>query len=307
MFHLTIMYKSLKRSGCELSKRQKRRIFARAINKSVCPYDKNMSDPFKNTKIVKHNVDKITLNLDNGVEKILSEPSTNYQCSNETIEDGDIKNSLEKEICINGSQRPTIFSEDLRAWAINNFINHNHLNQLLVILRKHCKNFNLPSDSRTLLETPRDAGTKIIEVKPGNYYHFGLKSGCIRSIKKYFGEKTCPSTIKCQVNIDGLPLTKSSSNQLWPIMASIDTNFYTEPFVIAIYEGNKKPENVSNFLKSFVEEIQEIRSGNIMLFGKCITIEISNFVCDIPAKSYITGMIHYIKMYLNYLSIIFIS
>lgn len=52
-------------------------------------------------------------------------------------------------------------------------------------------------------------------LKPGTYHHFGLASG----IKKYAPENLVE--LKIAVGIDGLPLSKSSGNQFWPILAYI--------------------------------------------------------------------------------------
>lgn len=44
------------------------------------------------------------------------------------------------------------------------------------------------------------------------------------------------------INVDGLPLSKSSGSQFWPIMASIEEiDIYTEPFLIGVYHGMSKP------------------------------------------------------------------
>ena len=38
-----------------------------------------------------------------------------------------------------------------------------------------------------------------------------------------------------QFNIDGLPLYKSSSGQIWPILATIENLTYNKPFTVALF------------------------------------------------------------------------
>lgn len=64
--------------------------------------------------------------------------------------------------------------------------------------------------------------------------------------------KMIPDTIELQINIDGLPISRSSSGQFWPILAKINTQ-NSKPFVIGTYYGHKKPDNYV-FLKEFIDE-----------------------------------------------------
>lgn len=69
--------------------------------------------------------------------------------------------------------------------------------------------------------------------------------------------------IKLICNIDGVPLTKSSRAQFWPILGKMNFKGYKiTPFVITLYYGNGKPEDFGLFLKEFVSEINmSIRDG----------------------------------------------
>lgn len=60
-----------------------------------------------------------------------------------------------------------------------------------------------------------------------------------------------------QINIDGLPLSKSSKNQLWPILGKIvgPQNQFIEPFLIGAFHGNSKPSSVAQFhLQSIIKD-----------------------------------------------------
>ena len=49
----------------------------------------------------------------------------------------------------------------------------------------------------------------------------------------------CLIVMNLKINIDDVPLFKSSSCQLWPILCSFD-DFH--PFVVALFTGEAKPE-----------------------------------------------------------------
>lgn len=54
----------------------------------------------------------------------------------------------------------------------------------------------------------------------GGYYYFGLLSGITKTVSlhpNHFEEK---NLVKLSINIDGVPLFKSSSVQFWPILCS---------------------------------------------------------------------------------------
>jgi len=112
-----------------------------------------------------------------------------------------------------------IHSQDIRSflgsWAIQFNVPHNAINALLKGLKNHsCFNY-LPKDSRTLLSTPKQISNQIRCVHPGSYYHFGLTAGILRYAYPNSEE------IKLAIGIDGLPISKSSGGQFWPIMVYI--------------------------------------------------------------------------------------
>lgn len=75
-----------------------------------------------------------------------------------------------------------------------------------------------------------------------------------------------PREVKININIDGLPLSKSSGSQFWPILASIDINdLYTEPFAVGVFHGMSKPNNVNDFLRPFVNKVQIVLREGVLL------------------------------------------
>ncbi|XP_029156842.1 uncharacterized protein LOC114929464 isoform X1 [Nylanderia fulva] len=198
---------------------------------------------------------------------------------------GTDNNSSHSSISSDEFSNKTDIINDIRLWAIENHVSHSATSSLLKILVKY--GHNLPLDARTLFQTPKQVD--IIEMTPGKYYHAGLSDSLRKSIRKHYCQSNLPSQININVNIDGLPLTKSSGSQFWPILGSIVADFYTEPFIIGVYHGFQKPKCCNTFLKYFKDDCLEIFRTGIVQYGKKITVKLNAFICDAPAKSFIKG------------------
>lgn len=92
-------------------------------------------------------------------------------------------------------------------------------------------------------------------------------------------------TIELLINIDGLPLTKSSNNSLWPILCS-DTCI-KKVYLIGAYQGNEKLNDSNLFLSKFVEEIIPIIKNKLYINNKTFNVRIHALICDAPAKSFV--------------------
>lgn len=174
-------------------------------------------------------------------------------------------------------------SDALTVWAINHKITHTALTDLLKTLNPFFNNC-LPLDARTLLNTPQKYTIK--DVKPGSYFHFGLENCLKRLISHCSTSELLNSTcLEVMINIDGLPLSKSSSSQFYPILCSLVMN---ETFVdmIGIYHGYEKPQDPNCFLADFITEAIQL-TQNGFFFNKHFSFKIKGFICDVPAKSFI--------------------
>lgn len=138
------------------------------------------------------------------------------------------------------------------------------LTKLLKILRRHGHEDTLPADARTLLGTPKESTKGIESINGGEYVHFGVEKGIIRSMKRYV--KVCPGI---KVNCDGLSLTKSSNSTFWPISIMLDIPEKVEPFLVGVHHGRGKPEDTNAFLQPFVEEMKVLKENGIIQNKKC--------------------------------------
>lgn len=70
------------------------------------------------------------------------------------------------------------------------------------------------------MKTPKNH--EIVENSGGSYIHLGLRNMLIPYLIKQNAQLYIPSRIlNIGINIDGLPIAKSSKSQLWPILISI--------------------------------------------------------------------------------------
>ncbi|XP_035712542.1 uncharacterized protein LOC110856045 isoform X2 [Folsomia candida] len=176
------------------------------------------------------------------------------------------------------------FEENFKKWCIVNKISLSAVSELLKILKVHTCFSSLPNDARTLLKTPRKA--KIFNVDPGQYCHFGIKdqlSQLIESHRVSIGNK-----ITLQFNIDGIPISKSSGKQFWPILSyAVELD---KIFEVGIYCGNEKPKDSLDFLNYFVQELSELCDNGLQIKNNNFDIVIDSFICDAPARAFILNI-----------------
>lgn len=63
---------------------------------------------------------------------------------------------------------------------------------------------------------------------------------------------------------------------------------YTEPFVVGIYHGLCKSNDVNEYLRPFIEETSMLLQNGLTISGQSCKILINAVLCDAPAKSFIT-------------------
>uniref|UniRef100_A0AAR5QHJ7 Uncharacterized protein n=1 Tax=Dendroctonus ponderosae TaxID=77166 RepID=A0AAR5QHJ7_DENPD len=104
---------------------------------------------------------------------------------------------------------------------------------------------SLPNDSR-LLETPRKIELKHIE--PGKYFHIGIKHGLDVLLSHALHNESLLKNNKVEVlvNVDGLPISDSSSSQLYPILLALFPHNGCITLV-GLYHGYEKPKAANEF------------------------------------------------------------
>lgn len=170
----------------------------------------------------------------------------------------------------------------LKTWAVSNQIKTKPINEILGFFRENGFS-NLPSDYRCLLGTPKRRN--IIDMAPGKYVHFGFKAGISNILSALCEENvTIPEEVILDINIDGVPLRKSSNSLFWVIMARIKNIKESNVFVAGIYHGYKKPNCFNEFLRPMVDELKELLN-RFQFRDRGIIVRIRSIICDAPAKA----------------------
>lgn len=171
---------------------------------------------------------------------------------------------------------------------IANNVTRTVANSLLKLLKKHLPHYNLPGDARALLKTPRCVRDRAIG--GGRYHHFGLERSLRHACQgKEFLEDVNVNELSLQVNIDGLPIFKSSSNTFWPILVRVYSSeeVSTDPFAVGIFFGESKPTDVNEFLEDFCDDYLKLKETGIEIQNRHFAVSISCFICDAPARAYV--------------------
>ncbi|KAJ8951700.1 hypothetical protein NQ314_007649 [Rhamnusium bicolor] len=201
------------------------------------------------------------------------------------------ENSIVLPVGSNNLSETLNLSEKLTSWAVKENISQSSLNKLLEILKSEndILSFkNLPKDSRTLLHTPVGK-VEVVKLGSGLFYYFGI----LNSINKLITKSNCKLSdnayFELAVNVDGLPISNSTSSCFWPILAQIKSidELKDDVIVVALFFGTSKPENSNEFLKEFVKESVLLVNNGILVHNKFYKFKISMLICDVPAKSFL--------------------
>ena len=299
-------------------KQQKRRIHALLQNDSLLCLTNNISssNPTRSSCVsptvcapndvfndVCHEIGHFCNNIEqNNVEDlnaVVNERSTALIDKNVELEvqgQSSFSSSLSSfNVEVNQTQSTVTGPTDLRAflahWAIKHKVPQSVTNDLLRGLQKF-GHPELPSDSRILCNTPNKINIQVLA--GGTYAHYGLERALTEQLPYVLLQCTSDVrisvTLQINVNIDGLPISKSSKSQLWPILGQIigTQNQYLEPFLIGAFHGNSKPSSVVQFLEAFITEYTKLNSEGFMYNNRRYFVKLNAVLADTPARNFIT-------------------
>lgn len=214
-----------------------------------------------------------------GVTSGFDLPSISVADRNEESESFDEDSHIdEREYPANGD-----LAGCLKDWATNFGVSLIALSALLSILKVHHP--SLPKDARTLLKT--QTCISVASLGSGSFYYFGIKKMFSQIFDKVKSVQN-HHNFRLQLNIDGLPLFKSSGIQFWPILGMLQ-GYSKNPVVIALFCGNSKPQSLSEYLKDLICELKSLSAG-FVVNGKTFFLTVSSVICDAPARAFIKGI-----------------
>jgi hypothetical protein len=206
----------------------------------------------------------------------------------------------DENLCLNlvvNEQEPYVidnFKTNFVQWAIKHNITHSALKELLPHIQQLRPDLNIPLDPRTLLSTPRQVDKTILG--DGEYCHFGLEYQIRERISDKSRACKLPNVpwipkeqniITITLGIDGVPVSRSSNNQFWPILGVVDQATDNSPFVIGLFYGETKPNPCSLFLKQTISELKHLEELGIDIRGKLYKVRLRCVIADAPARSYL--------------------
>lgn len=202
------------------SKRKRNGAIKRKLSRRYEETQESSFDQGRRDNINNDSVQIIPANPSTSSSFVTQSPQELYTSSSTDDENQGELNQLEKTLH---------FKEKIKKWAVEHNITQVALKELTKIINEKIPNA-LPSDPRTLLKTARHINLK--KIGEGEYWHQSL----IHSLQTILDSmELVPSTINLNINIDGLPIFKSSKKEFWPILCNIHDNKLNEPFIIGIY------------------------------------------------------------------------
>lgn len=172
--------------------------------------------------------------------------------------------------------------EGLAEWASKFLIKQNAVDSLLMLLKQN-GHPNLPASARTLLKTTRDIA---IQTKSGmEYVYFPVASELLKQFKKYppaIVDKT--DSLEISLNVDGLPLFKSSNKSLWPVLCAIVNVQPVTVFPVVLTYGACKPGNLE-FLEDLTRDLGNVLQHGLQDGDKTLPVSLRCVVCDAPARA----------------------
>lgn len=185
------------------------------------------------------------------------------------------------------SESSSISDEDesiddvLRKWYLENNVPLTALTNLLKSLNKYHP--TLPKTAETLLKTKRNF--EIQSMGSGKFHHFGLENNILNILKSDTFDISS-LTISLNLNVDGLPLYRSSRTQFWPILCYLEEDSLKKPFIISLYCGSSKPP-IEDFLSYFISDLKILLRDGVNFGNKTFRVSVRAFSCDAPARAFV--------------------
>lgn len=226
--------------------------------------------------------------IENVRERIVPASVSHISKQSELLAEGCAFSSIQHSCNIRSAGLSQVLRNDLRKWAIDCNIPHSHINKLLNnVLKKNFSDLKLPADARTLLKTTRKHS--IIKKNQSKHFnYFGIQQSLIFLLQKHNFEITSNDKIELAINIDGVPLSKSTDSVFWPLLGSVTSisSLNAEILLLGLYHGRQKPEHPDILLQDFVKECQTL-NGKICIQGVYVPFSVRMMICDMPAKSFV--------------------
>ena len=178
------------------------------------------------------------------------------------------------------------FREGLADWTNKYSIKQNALDGLLGLLKAN-GHPDLPGCARTLLQTSRNIP---IQQKSGmEYVYFPFSEQLLRHFMRHPVDTICRTdSLEISLNVDGLPLFKSSGENVWPVFYAIVNIKPIVVFPVVLTCGDSKPNDLE-FLEELINDLNDVLKNGIQDGERVLSVIIRCVVCDAPARALVKG------------------
>ncbi len=177
--------------------------------------------------------------------------------------------------------KPKSLTEELLVFMLLFNVSHSAMQYLLKLLLKH--NVDVPPSVYLLRKTLVPDSIMKFDINGGKVAYLSIHDNIIYILKNKL-VSIASNYLSINVNVDGLPLFRSSNINLWPILMTV--NDMLTPVPIAVYCGVGKP-NLNEFVQKFCEELSSLLLNGVSYSGTCVYIKRVVFICDTPARCFL--------------------
>lgn len=262
---------------------------------SFQPVEETTSSPPISPDVLEH------LDFDGGVQ-LFNPLSDESDVSSTTSEDAvsfdeSIVDNIEPPDLVEPTDPCVRMEKFLTDWAFESNASHKQLSLLCQgLVDNHPECFlKLHRDARTYFKTPRgklktrDMGA-LNSSTPGRYFHISIIKQLITLLPLLPASVT---VLKLIFYMDGLPLIKGGTNELWPIlMKLILENIICKIMPVSLFYGPSKPADNVEFLDEFMEELKVLCTDGLEFNGTRYEVIVAGFGFDTPAKAFVLGIIY---------------
>ena len=180
----------------------------------------------------------------------------------------------------------------LASWVNECGISHSAVNKLLPLLQR--AGHKLPSTATTLLKTIKEIPVTIKSSM--DYVYLNVDT----QLENFYNalpidKKNHLTELDISLNIDGLPLFKSSRTSLWPVLCAVKNVTPVQVFPLVLACGLAKPADL-DFLKDVIADLKKLLTNGLPIENKILKVNLSCIVCDAPARA----MVKACKLYSGY-------
>jgi hypothetical protein len=180
------------------------------------------------------------------------------------------------------------FKDGLVSLIHKHNVSHNCVDDLLKLLVDN-GHPHLPRTARTLVGTVRNIRT--VKKSGMDYIYFGFNSLTKHKLDNHLEH------VEIALNIDGLPLYKSSKVSAWPILCETLNTKLRRVFVVAFAVGESKPTDLDFLMETIIDLQSMLTHGLKMADGSTMKIVLKAIVCDAPAKAMVKATKQYSGFY----------